>query len=512
MVALSRRVFIVQVVTVAITTVGGRTSAGEKYAFLKSRGILPPTAAPSSLASKFDHAACQHPHVMLAAKMLLPPQKLTALSGRRLLSRSSAGERGGGMALRAAAEPQGEDGGLLSTTDAVTAEEDASIECSREEEEEEGKELGVFGPPEEDDEPSSDAPWDSVTADEILAGLNPAQKSAVCAPLGPVCVSAVPGSGKTKVLAQRISYLVCNYGVSPKRILAVSFTKAAALEMKERIRMALRIDTKNPATVGTFHSVCMTILRDYGGGSGLIPAAAQGQIIIASQSSKDRALEEALSQAGIPMSASFAKAVKKQISLLKGRGVMVDVDLHMMADAIQGGAGPGGQGNIAEQSNLLEKDLEWRRRIEFAKQREVDRIAMELEHMDARGDPSSKHFKNKVAAAYGVYQKYLEAKGELDFDDLLLRAHVLLHKNPNVLDRVRTRWRHVLVDELQDCNKVQYDLVHTIAPPGRQQDRSVLVVGDVDQSIYGFRGSGVDTIGYVQARQAQARDVECTLG
>jgi len=143
--------------------------------------------------------------------------------------------------------------------------------------------------------------------------------------------------------------------------------------------------------------------------------------------------------------------------------------------------------------------LDRKRRIEFAKQREVDRIVMELERMDTRGDPSSKHFKSKVAAAYGVYQKYLEVKGELDFDDLLLRAYVLLQKNPNVLDRVRTRWRHVLVDELQDCNKVQYDLVYTIAPPGRQQDRSVLVVGDVDQSIYGFRGSGVDTIGYVQA-------------
>lgn len=217
--------------------------------------------------------------------------------------------------MRAAAVVDGEDdGGLSSNAPTATAasEEEASVECSREEEEEEeGEELGVFGPPEEVNEPGSDAPWADITADEILAGLNPAQKSAVCAPLGPVCVSAVPGSGKTKVLAQRISYLVCNYGVSPKRILAVSFTKAAALEMKERIRGALRIDAKNPATVGTFHSVCMTILRDYGGGSGLIPAAANGQIIIASQSSKETALRGAIEKSG--MDVKYIKAIKQKV-------------------------------------------------------------------------------------------------------------------------------------------------------------------------------------------------------
>lgn len=177
---------------------------------------------------------------------------------------------------------------------------------------------------------------------------------------------------------------------------------------------------------------------------------------------------------------------------------MVNVTL-MMGDGRGGGVGEApnvAQSDLAQQSTLLANDLERIRQIDITKQNEVERIVLELERMDG---PENKKIKNRMAEAFVEYQMRLEAKGELDFDDLLLRAHVLLQRFPSVLDRVRKRWRHVLVDELQDCNKVQYDLVTAIAPPGRQQDHSVLVVGDVDQSIYGFRGSGVDTIGYVQA-------------
>jgi DNA helicase II / ATP-dependent DNA helicase PcrA len=262
-----------------------------------------------------------------------------------------------------------------------------------------------------------------------LTALNPAQRAAVEAPVGPVLVRAGAGAGKTRVLALRIGYLVEQLGADPRSILAVTFTNKAARELKERLS-ALMGTSARGLTTGTFHRVCLGLLREYIEGrvdrytasfSIYSPDDQQALVQRAMDASKER-----------PPVGAEAGAVLSAISRMKSR-------MQTPLRAAQA----------------------------------------------AGGDPLRAY----AAGIYRAYQRSLAEANAVDFDDCLLLTHRLLSRHEDVLDAVQRRWRHVLVDEYQDTDPCQAQLLDLLT--GRLDDgpRSLFVVGDVQQAIYHFRNA-----------------------
>lgn len=263
-----------------------------------------------------------------------------------------------------------------------------------------------------------------------LASLNPAQRAAVLAPVGPVLVRAGAGSGKTRVLTLRIAHLIERHGAQPGQILALTFTNKAAKEMRARLRALLGRRARG-LVAGTFHSVCASLLREqiagrlghYTGDFSIYAADEQLQLAAA-------ALDAATERAPI----------------------------------------------LLEPEELL-------RRISRAKSRMLTPRLM--------GRLSPDPIERFVASCYGRYQRALERANAVDFDDMILLTHRLLNEHPDLLDACQERWRHLLVDEYQDTDPSQHALVELLTRPGRpnQQTRSLFAVGDGMQSIYGFRNA-----------------------
>lgn len=264
----------------------------------------------------------------------------------------------------------------------------------------------------------------------ILDGLNQQQSEAVLADPTRAClVLAGPGSGKTRVLTHRIAYLIRKYNVSPHQILAVTFTNKAAEEMKERVSRLLSIKFApvwaqggGPRlAMGTFHSISARILREHGGEIGI-----SSDFVICDTSDSRQIVSRLLKRASgsAPDSASLGEAVSA-ISKLKN-----------------------------DRDNELQKC--W-----------------------------SKPVFKRTAELRSLYDNQLRAMNQLDFDDLLLETRKLLQTSPQVCEVLQDTYQHVLVDEWQDTNHVQFDLVSTLA--GRKHN--LFVVGDADQSIYKFRGA-----------------------
>ncbi|HEY49906.1 MAG TPA: UvrD-helicase domain-containing protein [Dehalococcoidia bacterium] len=234
---------------------------------------------------------------------------------------------------------------------------------------------------------------------DILAGLNPAQREAVETIEGPVLIVAGPGSGKTRVIAHRVAYLITVCGISPHRILAVTFTNKAAREMKERI-YALLGRVVEGLTLGTFHATCARILRMEAEHIGL-----DRSYIIYDEGD--------------------------QLSLLKRSIEQVGLDPRQYP--------PGGI----------------RAAISSAK-------ARLLAPQDYRGQVDS-YFEEIVARVYERYQELLAESSALDFDDLIMRTVHLFRSQPDVLDRYQFRYLHVMIDEFQDTNRAQYILSRQLA-------------------------------------------------
>jgi DNA helicase II / ATP-dependent DNA helicase PcrA len=260
----------------------------------------------------------------------------------------------------------------------------------------------------------------------ILDPLNPPQRQAVVAEVGRPClVFAGPGSGKTRVLTHRAAYLVKALGIHPAKILAVTFTNRAAGEMKERIASLLEgLDSfvsTDQMMVGTFHSICARFLRLYGVNTG-IPSNFD---ILDSQDA--RAVVSGILKEMSPndWSSEIAKEYAKQISMLKNDRVE---DLK---------------------SNLPSRA--------YARVEELRRL----------------------------YDDKMRSMNHLDFDDLLIETRKLLVESEDARNLLQSRFQHVLVDEWQDSNTVQYDIVKILA----ENHRNLFVVGDSDQSIYKFRGA-----------------------
>jgi DNA helicase-2/ATP-dependent DNA helicase PcrA len=263
---------------------------------------------------------------------------------------------------------------------------------------------------------------------EYLASLNPEQRAAVTAPIGPVLVRAGAGSGKTRVLTLRIAYLIEQHNVAPGGILALTFTNKAAREMRERLRQRLGTRARG-LTAGTFHAVCARLLR----------AEIAGRLGSYTADFTIYGADEQLQLAAATLDATKERPPQQ-----------------------------------FEPDELL-------RRISRAKSRLLTpRLAARF-----AADPIEAF----VAGCYRRYQRNLEQHNALDFDDLILLTHRLLSEQPDLLDELQARWRHVLVDEYQDTDPSQHALIELISRPTAGRPRSLFVVGDGMQAIYGFRNA-----------------------
>ena len=261
---------------------------------------------------------------------------------------------------------------------------------------------------------------------DILAQLNPAQRKAAEAITGPVLILAGPGSGKTRVITHRIAYLIKVCGISPRSILAVTFTNKAARAMEDRLSNLVGGSVKE-LTMGTFHAICARILRQEGRAIGIDP----GFVIYDHDD---------------------------QISLLKRAMKAIDLDPKQYPPAAILSAI-----SAAKSQMLTPADY--------------------ISH-------SSSHFEEIVGRAYERYDQMLRQSNALDFDDLLLKAVQLLGSQPDILARYQERYRHIMVDEFQDTNLVQYELIKKLA----HKYRNICVVGDPDQSIYSWRSADLRNI------------------
>ncbi len=260
-----------------------------------------------------------------------------------------------------------------------------------------------------------------------LRDLNPVQREAVLHGDGPLLVLAGAGSGKTRVLTLRIVNLILGRSIPPERILAVTFTNKAAGEMRTRVESILGHDAAG-LWIGTFHSICLRLLRRHGDRLGF-----DGGITVFDTDDQ----------------ASLLRRILKE----------------------HGGQEPG-----------LPRVRELASMISSAKNRMWEPEDMELQWRHPHA--------GRVAEFYRLYQESLKEQGGADFDDLLLLAVRLLESHPDIGDTYAQKFRHVLVDEYQDTNHIQFRLVRRLAGA----HGNVMVVGDDDQSIYGWRGADIRNI------------------
>jgi len=260
----------------------------------------------------------------------------------------------------------------------------------------------------------------------LLDKLNERQREAVLSTEGPLLVLAGAGTGKTRVITYRVAHLI-EMGVPGSAILAVTFTNKAADVMKERIGDLLRASGRDArdVCVSTFHSFCARLLRRESHNLGLARDFA-----IYDDDDQTSAVKRALVQLDLATEDYPPRSVRAQISHAKNHGV------------------------TAEQ--------------------------MESEATQMRDDT-----RKEVASIFRVYTEILRKASALDFDDLLLRAVELLREHPNVRAAWNSRFQYLMVDEFQDTNHAQEELVRLLAGPRK----NVCVVGDEDQSIYGWRGA-----------------------
>lgn len=283
---------------------------------------------------------------------------------------------------------------------------------------------------------------------EILKDLNDEQKRAVGCESGPMLIVAGAGSGKTRVLTSRIAYLI-EKGVSPERILALTFTKKAAGEMKDRIGLMVGERKARRIWMGTFHSVFIRFLRDYADKIGY-----PSNFTIYDQTDSVTAIKTCIKNLNLDDKVYKPREVQSRISKAKN-------------DLITPKRYADGQGGY------LQDDL-------YHKKPEIYRI-------------------------YAEYCRLCQRSWAMDFDDILLYTNILFKdEHKDVLMEIGSRFDHILVDEYQDTNMAQYRIIYKLANQ-QKGHKNICVVGDDSQSIYGFRGAQIKNILNFQKDFAEAR-------
>jgi len=280
-----------------------------------------------------------------------------------------------------------------------------------------------------------------------MKDLNPRQQEAVQTIEGPLLVLAGAGSGKTRVITSRITYLIEHADVQPWQILAVTFTNKAAGEMKARVENELsgELLTGSPL-ISTFHSLCVRILRR---NIEALNAGYTRNFTIYDQDDQVRVVRQIMKDLDIDDKALTARQALGAISGAKNRGTTPAA------------------------------------------------LANQGEYVTDRNE--------KITRIFKLYEERLKKANALDFDDLLIKAVELLRRVKEIRQQYHNRYRHVMIDEFQDTNGIQYELARLIAVGSTKtngavddqalwKERSLCVVGDVDQSIYSFRGSDFNII------------------
>lgn len=285
--------------------------------------------------------------------------------------------------------------------------------------------------------------FENPTNNSITSGLNENQKLAVLHKNGPLLIIAGAGSGKTKVLTHRIANLITN-GIMPENILAVTFTNKAASEMVFRIRELIPKKQADLIWIGTFHSVCGRILR--------------------------HDITKLTLKNGEKWTNNFVIYDESDsVSLLKKCIQALDFDPKVYAPK-----------NIKS----------------F-----ISNLKMQGHDAFAFSSIAKNHRDLKISEIFDLYQRELSKNNALDFDDLIFYTVKLLEENDKVRSYYHSRFKHVLVDEFQDTNLTQYEFIRLIVEGVRKSnrlninqnelwsERGITVVGDVDQSIYSWRGA-----------------------
>jgi DNA helicase-2/ATP-dependent DNA helicase PcrA len=267
-------------------------------------------------------------------------------------------------------------------------------------------------------------------ATPILEGLNDQQRGAVMHGDGAVLILAGPGSGKTRVITHRIAHLVLDERVAPWRILAVTFTNKAAKEMRQRAARILGEDA-NSLHMGTFHSQCARWLRIDGKEIGISP-----DFVIYDDGDQVGVMKRVLEELHVDVRRFGPRGVLSAISNAKSEMIVPD---------------------------------------QFAR-------------------TARNYYDEVVARAYAKYEEALAKASALDFDDLLVSAVRMLRESPAMLEKYAGRYRHVLVDEFQDTNPVQYVLARQLA----SEHGNITVVGDPDQGIYSWRSADIRNVQYFE--------------
>lgn len=270
--------------------------------------------------------------------------------------------------------------------------------------------------------------------DEILEKLNTEQLQAVKHTKGSLLILAGAGSGKTRVLTSRIAYLIKS-GVRAREILAVTFTNKAAKEMRARLASMLGEEVVKYMWVGTFHSICGRILR--------------------------QDIENFTFQSGKALDKNFTIYDEDDsVAVIKAAIKKLNLDDKIYAPKYI-------------------KTI-----ISNAKNKMQDAFSFSTFARDFKSQ--------KIAEVFEQYENTLNNNNAIDFDDMLMLAVKLLEKCPEVREKYFNRFQHIMVDEFQDTNQAQYELVrmlYTNLSDQHMENRSLCVVGDVDQSIYSWRGA-----------------------
>lgn len=278
-----------------------------------------------------------------------------------------------------------------------------------------------------------------------MAELNQEQKQAIEYLNGPLIIVAGAGTGKTLVITEKISHIIKQGIAKAENILALTFTEKAALEMQERVDTLLN-NNYSGVSISTFHAFCQKILEDYALDIGL-----SNQFKVLTENEAWLLVRENFSKFKLDYYKPLANPTRHIHELLK---------------------------HFSKCKDELVSPTDY---FSFVEEKKADTDELNIEE---------KNRLKEICEAYNTYNNLLIEKNCLDFSDLIFYTIKLLEKRPNILEKIRSKFRYILVDEFQDVNWSQYLLVKLLNSKSNQ----LTVVGDDDQSIYAFRGASVSNI------------------